>query len=1773
MSEPGARQECAELLKTALQVLKAATTSRKLKTLHEEIGKALTSVPEHLANVDKYLTLFQKASASAGSVKAVIAALDGVHRFLAEERISSSEHDPNADVPVIARPDGGVAVMDTYIEIVCNCQEQTDENVQVHMIRGILSAVTSRLYGKNVQEKSLMLAVKTCFQLHRDSKSEANQTSAQNALAQMLNVVTQRMELSSTDMITRESMAIPMPAASHPKSRSISLGIKAPKQHLEDFIKGYVTKMIDDVVENLGEEEPERGKYGYCIVCHQPAAHYCVETTLPVCYYECKQFNLDRLALINNHFRGPRGEEGESPAHKTDGRKMTEDSGHSSREHTPVGSDTEKEDIVVIEEQPDEEQVVPDSMNWLHKDALMVFSSLCKYSVKDIPTSGPVDQKHIRSKRLSLELLHSMLVNSGPVFRSSERFMNLVKTLLVLSLVKNCVSPIPKIFSQSLTIFEVLITSFKEHLKGEIGVFIENVFLQILGSGNSTFQHKHRVLKVFYKLCTDVSSALEIFLHFDCNVKERNIFESTVDCLAKIAQGRYLQTEHSNLIQPQQEVELKKLALDALITLVGSLVDSVRESKNESMKEKEKGDAADTTPLQRRTRPNLDGSPESDEEDDFDESKKVDGVAFASFVEQKQRKALLLKGIHKFNMKPKDGLKFFYANKFIEEDSPEDHARFFVETDRLSKTEIGDFLGGNSPLNKAVLDALVSRDSFADLELDVGLRKFLANFRLPGEAQKIDRMMEKFAEKYHADNPGIGFANADTTYVLSFSIIMLNTDAHSDQIKQENKMTKQQFISMNRGINDGQDLPSEYLEKLYQNIVTKPISLGEDDMNRIRLASEAAFGPAQKFDLFLKETALIVQRTQELMRRQRGRQENVYTQAEVVQFVGPLFEVICWPLLATLSVTLETQENEDMIALCIKGFKYCSRLAGIFNMHTERDAFVSSLAKFTYLTQIKEMRARNIDCIKALMYIGLNDGNTLGTAWYYILQCVTQLERLHSRTPAEWEQHHGHGAGGSHAGYGKHSADTITDYRRVGIGVVGVQAITQVERQVETSNAENVATYIDPAQTDLLFAKTRSLDSKGIVAFVTELTRISTEELSSETEPRHFSLQKLVEVADINMGRMRIVWSHIWRILGQHFVEVACHADPHVSMYAIDSLRQLAMKFLEKDELSNYHFQVEFLRPFEVVISTPNVSLETKELVVQIIGNMTQARFANIKSGWKAIFEILRIVSQDVGDKELVARSFQIIEKVMNDHFNLFAENFHEGTRALVAFGMCQLSVQVSLGAVHGLKTCANYLGQNDNYKELPPPKLRELLPGDPSPTLGLASPKNVTTTQQTNGTESSSCIGQALASTGAPGAASPGTRNQVAHWFPILRGLASLVSDQRQEIRTIALETLFGCLKKYGAAKFDRDTWQMVFRGVLFPLFDDIHHQLENAPKSADGRSLWPPIVLSALDNLVELFHQHHCELEFHMPDVLRLLKSCVIHTQESVARVGVEGMKKLLMKCGGKSPTTLSEDGWFKLAQAVEELVVESLPRPLLDVKESSTSLPFDPQLIVTQCVVELLLIDVLREVIDAHLENIPTSAVMKILDSLQASFEFAQSFNGMIAWREQLKRLGFMREMPQIPGLLKQERQGVSCFLTILFRIQKFRDTPDTEMNKRLVEVCRVVLHNYTRKERQMNNLDPNDTSPIAAELEREISGQTTIVCEVVLRGFLDYDDYLFSLATPTLFPLITDLCLCQSREVRVLVRDVLLSKVAPLVRLPQGIEPTQETVQHPTSPTYV
>lgn len=141
----------------------------------------------------------------------------------------------------------------------------------------------------------------------------------------------------------------------------------------------------------------------------------------------------------------------------------------------------------------------------------------------------------------------------------------------------------------------------------------------------------------------------------------------------------------------------------------------------------------------------------------------------------------------------------------------------------------------------------------------------------------------------------------------------------------------------------------------------------------------------------------------------------------------------------------------------------------------------------------------------------------------------------------------------------------------------------------------------------------------GIVEFVQALSDVSWEEILSSglsEHPRLFSLQKLVEISYYNMNRIRLEWSHLWAILGEHFnqviilpsmlngihiTQVCCHNNPNVGFFALDALRQLAMRFLEIGELPHFKFQKDFLKPFEyTMIHNPNPAIRDMVRVLSI---------------------------------------------------------------------------------------------------------------------------------------------------------------------------------------------------------------------------------------------------------------------------------------------------------------------------------------------------------------------------------------------------------------------------------------------------------------------------------------------------------------------------------------------------------------------------------------------
>ncbi|ERE67124.1 IQ motif and SEC7 domain-containing protein 3 [Cricetulus griseus] len=208
------------------------------------------------------------------------------------------------------------------------------------------------------------------------------------------------------------------------------------------------------------------------------------------------------------------------------------------------------------------------------------------------------------------------------------------------------------------------------------------------------------------------------------------------------------------------------------------------------------------------------------------------------------RKRLYRIGLNLFNINPDKGIQFLISRGFIP-DTPIGVAHFLLQRKGLSRQMIGEFLGNSKKqFNRDVLDCVVDEMDFSNMELDEALRKFQAHIRVQGEAQKVERLIEAFSQRYCMCNPEVvqQFHNPDTIFILAFAIILLNTDMYSPNIKPDRKMMLEDFIRNLRGVDDGADIPRELVVGIYERIQQKELKSNEDHVTYVTKVEKSIVG-------------------------------------------------------------------------------------------------------------------------------------------------------------------------------------------------------------------------------------------------------------------------------------------------------------------------------------------------------------------------------------------------------------------------------------------------------------------------------------------------------------------------------------------------------------------------------------------------------------------------------------------------------------------------------------------------------------------------------------------------------------------------------------------------------------------------------------------------------------------------------------------------------------------------------------------------------------------
>ncbi|XP_026850148.1 IQ motif and SEC7 domain-containing protein 2-like [Drosophila persimilis] len=211
------------------------------------------------------------------------------------------------------------------------------------------------------------------------------------------------------------------------------------------------------------------------------------------------------------------------------------------------------------------------------------------------------------------------------------------------------------------------------------------------------------------------------------------------------------------------------------------------------------------------------------------------GVAQNYKMSETIRKRQYRVGLNLFNKKPEKGITYLIRRGFLE-NTPQGVARFLITRKGLSRQMIGEYLGNlQNQFNMAVLSCFAMELDLSGRQVDVALRKFQAYFRMPGEAQKIERLMEIFSQRYCECNADIvgRLRSSDTIFVLAFAIIMLNTDLHTPNLKPERRMRVEDFIKNLRGIDDCHDIDKDMLSGIYERVKSDEFKPGSDHVTQV----------------------------------------------------------------------------------------------------------------------------------------------------------------------------------------------------------------------------------------------------------------------------------------------------------------------------------------------------------------------------------------------------------------------------------------------------------------------------------------------------------------------------------------------------------------------------------------------------------------------------------------------------------------------------------------------------------------------------------------------------------------------------------------------------------------------------------------------------------------------------------------------------------------------------------------------------------------------------
>ncbi|MCO5593303.1 hypothetical protein L7F22_047311 [Adiantum nelumboides] len=985
-----------------------------------------------------------------------------------------------------------------------------------------------------------------------------------------------------------------------------------------------------------------------------------------------------------------------------------------------------------------------------------IFRYLC--SLLNIVDSGMVTGQNLLAIDEDVPLFALGLINSavelgGSSFGCHPDLIALVQDDLFRFLMQLGLSNMnPLILSMVCSIVLNLYHHLRSHLKLQLEAFFSCVIIRLSqGKYGASYQQQEVAMEALVDFCRQSAFMPEMYANFDCDITCGNIFEDLGNLLSKSA---------FPVNCPLSAMHI--LALEGLIAVIHSMAERASASGSgiPILEPANQSEVQEYVPFWTLRCENY-----------------KDPKCWVKFVQrQKYIKRRLMIGADHFNRDPKKGLEFLQGIRLLPEKlDPQSVACFFRYTTGLDKSLLGDFLGDPDEFCLQVLAEFARTFDFQGMNLDAAMRTFLETFRLPGEAQKIHRVLEAFAGRYYEQSSQI-LADKDAAFLLAYSLIMLNTDQHNSQVKK--KMTEEDFIKNNRNINGGQDLPRDFLSELYHSIVRSEIKITYDSTTGV-----TEMTPSRWVGLI-----------------HRSQKSSPYIKCDSRPFLDrDMFAIISGPTIAAISVVFDHAEDEDVLRMCVEGFLAVAKISSSHHLEDVLDDLVVSLCKFTTLLNPTSSMDEPVlafgDDTKARMAavtvfnIANKYGDFIRTSWRNILDCILRLHKLGllpTRVMSDagddmdipGDSMHGRPVPGGptliavpQAGAKKRSQGLMGRFSQL----LSLETDEPRSQPTEQQLAAHQRTLraIEACRIDSIITESKFLQAESLLQLVRALMWAAGRPQKAGGSPEDedtavFCLDLLIAVALNNRDRIMLLWQGVYEHIA-NIVQTTLMPCLLVEKAVFGLLRICQRLLPYKEDLAE-----ELLRSLQLILKLDaRVADAFCERITHEVMQLVKTNAKHIKSpmGWRTVSSLLSITARHLEASEA---GFEALSFIM-------AEGAH----------LTQANYVLCLDAARAFAEVA--VGGNDR-------SLRA---------LDLMA-------------ESTKCL--IRWSTGPNGEESVKSSQELGEmWLRLAQGLRKVCGEPREEVRNYAILSLQRSLSAAESMHLPPSIWGQCFDQVIFVMLDDL--------------------------------------------------------------------------------------------------------------------------------------------------------------------------------------------------------------------------------------------------------------------------------------------------------------------------------------------------------------